>query len=42
KISGRGVGMDLVKENVEALNGTINLRSASGQGTTITITIPLD
>ena len=40
-ISGRGVGMDVVRRNVEALRGTAALESASGQGTTVTLRLPL-
>jgi two-component system chemotaxis sensor kinase CheA len=40
-ISGRGVGMDVVKTNVEAIGGTIDLRSRQGAGTTFIIKIPL-
>ncbi|GGG15915.1 hypothetical protein GCM10010964_00280 [Caldovatus sediminis] len=40
-VSGRGVGMDVVKTNVERIGGTIDLRSREGRGTTFTIKIPL-
>ena len=40
-VSGRGVGMDVVKTNIEKIGGTINLKSTAGQGTTFTIKIPL-
>ncbi|MGH3422033.1 MAG: chemotaxis protein CheA, partial [Streptosporangiaceae bacterium] len=40
-ISGRGVGMDVVKTNIERIGGTIGLRSVPGAGTTFTIKIPL-
>ncbi|MBJ6725569.1 chemotaxis protein CheA [Geomesophilobacter sediminis] len=40
-ISGRGVGMDVVKRHIEDLRGTIDIRSERGQGTTITVRIPL-
>ena len=40
-ISGRGVGMDVVKRNIEELRGTIELDSVVNQGTTITIRLPL-
>jgi chemotaxis protein CheY-P-specific phosphatase CheC/chemotaxis signal transduction protein len=40
-ISGRGVGLDVVKEFVEEMNGAFHVRSVPGQGTTITITLPL-
>lgn len=40
-ISGRGVGMDVVRRNIEELRGTIELDSVVGKGTTITIRLPL-
>ena len=40
-ISGRGVGMDVVRRNIEALRGTINISSEKGEGTTISIQLPL-
>jgi two-component system, chemotaxis family, sensor kinase CheA len=40
-VSGRGVGMDVVKTNIELIGGTIEIRSEQGQGTTFTIKIPL-
>jgi two-component system chemotaxis sensor kinase CheA len=40
-ISGRGVGMDVVKVNVDAIGGMIDIASIPGSGTTITIKIPL-
>jgi two-component system chemotaxis sensor kinase CheA len=40
-VSGRGVGMDVVKTNIEKIGGTIDLKSLVGQGTTFTIKIPL-
>jgi len=40
-ISGRGVGMDVVKVNVDAIGGLIDIASKPGLGTTITIKIPL-
>jgi two-component system chemotaxis sensor kinase CheA len=40
-ISGRGVGMDIVKSRIENLNGTVDVRSEPGQGTTFTIRLPL-
>ena len=39
--SGRGVGMDVVKKNVESVGGAISLESEKGRGTTITLKIPL-
>lgn len=41
KTSGRGVGMDVVKKNIEKLNGTIEMDSVSGEGTRFRIKIPL-
>ncbi|BCS54838.1 chemotaxis protein CheA [Geobacter sp. SVR] len=40
-VSGRGVGMDVVKRSIEALRGSIEIASRRGVGTTITIRIPL-
>lgn len=40
-VSGRGVGMDVVKTNIEKLNGTINIRSEPGKGSVFTISLPL-
>ncbi|HAR63007.1 MAG TPA: hypothetical protein DCS13_06025 [Candidatus Margulisbacteria bacterium] len=40
-ISGRGVGMDVVKKNIEKLKGTINVHSTQGQGSDIILRIPL-
>ena len=40
-VSGRGVGMDVVKTNVEKIGGTIELDSIAGKGTTFVIKIPL-
>ena len=40
-ISGRGVGMDVVKKNIEALHGTIEIDSVPGTGTTMRIRLPL-
>ncbi len=40
-VSGRGVGMDVVKTNIQKLNGTVAIRSASGKGTELTISLPL-
>ncbi len=39
--SGRGVGMDVVKKNVESVGGVVSLTSEEGQGTTFSIKIPL-
>lgn len=41
EISGRGVGTDVVQRGVEALRGTLTIKSAQGQGTTVTLRIPL-
>lgn len=41
QISGRGVGMDIVKENVHKLKGTITVESSPGQGTSFTIRLPM-
>lgn len=41
EISGRGVGMDVVKENVRALQGTITVETSRGSGTTFVLRIPL-
>jgi two-component system chemotaxis sensor kinase CheA len=41
EISGRGVGMDVVRRNVEALRGSVTLASEEGRGTTVTIRVPL-
>jgi two-component system chemotaxis sensor kinase CheA len=40
-VSGRGVGMDVVKRNIEALRGTVEVESTLGIGTTVTIRLPL-
>jgi two-component system chemotaxis sensor kinase CheA len=40
-VSGRGVGMDVVKNNIQKLNGRIEVQSRPGAGTTITISLPL-
>lgn len=40
-LSGRGVGMDVVRKNIEALRGTIEIDSIEGSGTTISIRLPL-
>jgi len=41
EISGRGVGMDIVKSRIENLSGAVDVRSIPGQGTTFTIRLPL-
>jgi len=40
-LSGRGVGMDVVKRNIQQLNGTVSLVSEKGRGSTVTIELPL-
>ncbi len=40
-VSGRGVGMDVVKTNIERIGGTLDLQSQTGRGTTVKIKIPL-
>jgi len=40
-ISGRGVGMDVVRKEIEQLRGQVNVHSALGKGTTVTIVLPL-
>ncbi len=40
-VSGRGVGMDVVKTNIQKLNGSIDIRSSAGKGTTFVISLPL-
>jgi two-component system chemotaxis sensor kinase CheA len=40
-VSGRGVGLDVVKTNVETMNGSVNVESEVGKGTTFTLTLPL-
>jgi two-component system chemotaxis sensor kinase CheA len=41
EVSGRGVGMDIVKNRIENLSGSVDVRTAAGQGTTFTIRLPL-
>lgn len=41
EFSGRGVGMDVVKKNVESVGGAISISSENGNGTTVTMKIPL-
>ncbi|WP_426752453.1 chemotaxis protein CheA [Myxococcus sp. Y35] len=41
ELSGRGVGMDVVRRDVEALRGTVAVRSQEGEGTTMTLRLPL-
>ncbi len=40
-VSGRGVGMDVVKRQIDALRGSVSIASEVGQGTTISLTLPL-
>ena len=40
-VSGRGVGMDVVKTNIEKIGGTVDVQSKRGQGTTLKVKIPL-
>lgn len=40
-LSGRGVGMDVVRRNIEALRGSVSVDSELGQGTSVTIHLPL-
>lgn len=40
-VSGRGVGMDVVRRNIQALHGRVDIQSTPGQGTTITLRVPL-
>jgi two-component system chemotaxis sensor kinase CheA len=40
-LSGRGVGMDVVRRNISHLGGTVSVSSVKGQGTTLTLTVPL-
>jgi two-component system chemotaxis sensor kinase CheA len=40
-ISGRGVGMDVVRRNIDAMRGRVTIKSIPGQGTTFKITLPL-
>jgi two-component system, chemotaxis family, sensor kinase CheA len=40
-VSGRGIGMDVVRANIDQIGGTIDVKSVAGRGTTFTIKIPL-
>jgi len=40
-VSGRGVGMDVVKTNIEKIGGTVDIQSRAGQGSTVRMKIPL-
>ncbi len=41
EISGRGVGMDVVRQNIEAMRGLVSIASEWGQGTSVTLELPL-
>lgn len=41
EVSGRGVGMDVVKKNIQALGGRVGILSSPGKGSTITLSLPL-
>ena len=41
ELSGRGVGMDVVRRNIEALSGSVTIASTAGKGSTFTIRLPL-
>jgi two-component system chemotaxis sensor kinase CheA len=40
-VSGRGVGMDVVRKNIQALGGTVDVQSTLGKGSTFTVRLPL-
>lgn len=40
-VSGRGVGMDVVRSNIEKIGGTVEIQSERGRGTTVSMTLPL-
>ena len=40
-VSGRGVGMDVVRSNIDQIGGTIDVKSVAGEGSSITVKIPL-
>src|SRR2546423_7150549 len=40
-VSGRGVGMDVVKTNVEKIGGIVDVQTTAGRGTTVRVKIPL-
>jgi two-component system, chemotaxis family, sensor histidine kinase and response regulator PixL len=42
ELSGRGIGLDVVRTQIEAFEGTISVRSVAGQGSTFTMQIPLN
>jgi two-component system chemotaxis sensor kinase CheA len=41
EISGRGIGLDVVRKNLEKLQGVVDVNTATGKGTTFTLTLPL-
>ena len=41
ELSGRGVGLDVVRRNIHALRGSVGIRSRAGEGTTISVRLPL-
>jgi len=41
EVSGRGVGLDVVRRNIQALRGSVGIRSRAGEGTTIIVRLPL-
>lgn len=41
EVSGRGVGMDVVRSNIEKLGGSVDIKTQKGEGTTILLTLPL-
>ncbi|MBE3519513.1 MAG: chemotaxis protein CheA [Firmicutes bacterium] len=41
EVSGRGVGMDVVRENLQRVNGTVEVRTRRGHGTTVSLRLPL-
>jgi two-component system, chemotaxis family, sensor kinase CheA len=41
EVSGRGVGLDVVRRNIHALRGSVGIRSRAGEGTTISVRLPL-
>ncbi len=41
EVSGRGVGMDVVMSNISALHGSVDIASTPGEGTTVTLTLPM-
>jgi two-component system, chemotaxis family, sensor histidine kinase and response regulator PixL len=42
ELSGRGIGLDVVRTQIEALNGSISVQSVAGKGTTFSLQIPLN